>query len=479
MTGRLQRSKLKLTEIIKRVKLPAKASIYYLAASAAGKVVSFVITPFTTRLLGKENFGQFSLYMSLLGGVSVICSAFTSSSAVYKGLQNYKSRKNGYLIGVLWVCLAFSTAICTLLFTFMPFFKLKSFLLLPLTLQILCDTTVAVAMSGERFDYKYKTVATVALIIAILPPAMAIIILKIWGGGYIVRIYSMLFVSLCAAVYSLIKLFRGSEYKGKDVKYTIRSSLPLLPHSISSAISVQADKLIISALMGAAALAKYSVAYSLGIALQFTVSAIGSALTPWVIRRLDAGEADRISKLMLPMAVGYCALSLCLVAIAPEAMLILAPRDYLDALPALLPIALSTPLSFISSVTMVGLNYSGKGRYTVIISLLGTALCLFLNYTLIGKYGFIGAGITTLTVHTFTAVIGTLMLGRVKLGNMISLNKLYRPFLMSAVVGVLIFILSDKIVPRILMLLFPAVMLLYSIKSAAEMVIEKNGKVLS
>ena len=470
---------MKLTELVKRIKLPAKASIYYLAASTAGKVVSFVITPFTTRLLGKESFGQFSLYMALLGGVSVICSAFTSSSAVYKGLQNFKSRKNGYLIGVLWTSLAFSLVVCILLFTFMPFIKLNSLLLLPLTLQILCDVIVAVAMSGERFDYKYKTVAAIAIIVAILPPAMAIVVLKIWGGGYVVRIYSMLFVSMCAAVYSVVKLFRGSNHKANDYRYTIRASIPLLPHSISSAISVQADKIIISALMGAAALAKYSVAYSLGIALQFTVSAIGSALTPWVVRRLDAGEYDRISELMLPMAIGYCALSLCLIAIAPEAMLILAPKDYLDALPALLPIALSTPLSFISSVTMVGLNYSGKGGYTVIISLIATALCLSLNYTLIGKIGFIGAGIATFTVHAFTTLAGTLMLNRVKLGNMIPLRKLYRPFLMSGTVGILIFIFSDRVIPRIMMLLFPAVMLLYSTKSAAEMVIEKNGKVLS
>lgn len=466
---------MKLSELIKRIKLPAKASIYYLAASTAGKIVSFVITPFTTRLLGKENFGQFSLYMALLGGVSVICSAFTSSSAVYKGMQNF-GKKSGYLISVLWVSIALSLSICTLLFTFIPLVKLESYLLFPLTLQILCDVIVAVAMSGERFDYKYKTVAAIALINAILPPAMAIFILRTWGGGYVVRIYSMLFVSMCTAVYSLVKLFRGSKHRDLKVGYAFRSSLPLLPYSISSAISVQADKLIISSLMGAAALAKYSVVYSLGLALQFTVSAIGSALTPWIIRRLDAGEIERISALMLPMAVGYCALSLCLVAIAPEAMLILAPRDYLDALPALLPIALSTPLSFISSVTMVGLNYLEKGKDVIIISLVSTASCILLNYMLIKEFGFIGAGIATLTVHIFTAVASILMLSRAKLCGMVSLGDLYRPFLISATVGVLILTLRDNFMPRILSLLFPAFMLLFSAKKAAEMVIEKKKK---
>ncbi len=470
---------MKTKELIKRIKLPARASIFYLAASAAGKAVSFIITPFATRLLGKEEFGQFSLYMALLGGVSVICSALTSSSAIYKGLSIFKDRRRGYLTGVLGVSLAFSLLICILLFTLMPFLKLKSFLVLPLTLQIICDVIVAVAMSSERFDYKYKTVSAVALTAAIVPPVMAICILKIWGGGYIVRIYSMLFVSLCIAAYSLIKIFRNKGDKGSDLKFILRSSLPLLPYSTSSALSVQADKLIISALLGAAALAKYAVVYSLGIALQFTVSSIGSALSPWIIRRLNAGEADRIASLVVPMAMGYCALSLCLIAIAPEAMLILAPEDYLDALPALLPIALSTPLSFISSVTTVGLTYSGKGRYMVMISCVSTALCIFLNYTLIGRFGFIGAGLATLIYHTFGALLGSVMLGRVNLGEMISPKKVVRPFLISGAAGVLIYTLKDSPLPRILTLAFPALMLLFCMKKAIELVIEKNVKTVS
>lgn len=464
---------------MKKIKLPAKASIYYLAASTAGKLVSFLITPFTTRLLGKEEYGQFSLYMALLGGASVICSAITSGSAVFKGLQKFDDKKKGYLKGVLWISLGFSMIICTLLFALMPLIKLKGFLFIPLSLQIICDTVVAVAMSGERFDYKYKTVATVALAVAILPPAMAIFIIRTWGGGYLVRIYSMLFVSLCAAIYSLIKLFRFSGKERLEVEYALHSSLQLLPHSISAALSVQADKLIISSLLGAAALAKYAVVYSLGIALQFTVGAIGSALTPWIIRRLNAGENERISELVLPMTVGYCALSLCLITASPEAMLILAPKDYLDALPALLPIALSTPIYFISTVTTVGLNYSEKGGYLIAVSLISTLINLSLNFMLIGRFGFIGAGIASLVSHTATAILGGVLLRRARLGNMLSLGRLSRTVIACAAIGVLIWKIRELVLPRFFALLIPAVMLLYCIKKAGELVIEKQRKTVS
>lgn len=468
---------MKVTELMKRIKLPARASIYYLVASTVGKLVSLVITPFATRLLSKEDFGQFSLYMTILGSVSILSSALTSGSAIYKGIKDHGDCREGYLKGVFYVNIVFSLLLCILLLAFMPFLKLKRFFLIPMAIQILCDGVIAISMSSKRFDYKYKTVTYVAVTSAVLPPVMAIFILKRWGGGYVVRIYALLFVSLCLAAYSVAKLFRSKKRtKRGTVGYVIRSSAPLLPHSISSALSLQADKLFITAIMGSAALAKYSVVYSLGIALQFTVSAIGSAMTPWIIRRLDAGEEKRIAELVLPMATGYSALSLCLVAVAPEAMMILAPSDYLDALPAILPIALSTPLYFISSVTTVGITRSGRGGYAVITSAVGAALSVFLNYTLIGRFGFIGAGAATLICQGVTALLGVIFLERLGLGEMVSLGRASLPCLISGGLGLIIYLMRDSVALRLIALTIPAIMLLYCLRRAGELVIEKSSK---
>ena len=468
---------MKTKELIKRIKLPAKASIYYLMASAVGKIVSFVITPFSTRLLSKEDFGQFSLYMAILGGVSVLCSAITSSSAIYKGLKSYENSREEYLRSVLIVNVVFSAIIFMLLLVFLPYIKLKRFLLIPMMAQVLCDGIIAVLISCNRFDYKYKTVTTVAVISAVMPPTMAIFILKRWGGGFIVRIYALLFISVCLAIYSLSKLFKcGFGINKRQLGYVIKTSSTLLPHSISSAISVQADKLFITWLMGAEALAKYSVVYSLGIALQFTVVAISSAMTPWIIRRLDNGDTRTISNLVLPMIIGYCALSLLLITVSPEAMLILAPKEYSEALPAILPIALSTPFYFISTVTTVGITYSEKGRYMVIISTISTILCVILNYMLIGKYGFIGAGMVTLICQALTALLGVAFLKKARLGKIISLNKILVPCLGATNIGIAIYLMRQSIAARIIMLVLPTIMLLYCLKKASELVLEKGAK---
>ena len=468
---------MRIKEIIKSVKLPARASVYYLAASILGKIINFILIPFSTRLMSSEEYGQLSLYMALLGGASVICSAFSSSSAVYKGIKDHDENKSEYIKSVLWTSWGFSVIICILLFAFSPLLALKGILYIPLALQIICDTTIAVAMCSGRFYYQYKRVVVITVISVLLPPTLSIIILKTWGGGYLARIFSLLTVSVCLAIYCYVNILKtDSRTSIENVKYIVKNSIPLLPHTASSAFLVQADKLIITSLLGAAALAKYSVVYSLGMALQFTVTSISSALSPWLIRRLEARDEEKIRRLIFPMALGYFALSVCLIAIAPEAMKILAPPEYSDALPSLVPIALSTPFYFLSTVATVGLIQSGKGGFSIIISCINAVLCIGLNYSLIGSLGFLGAGIVNLVCHAVSAMLSIYMLGKFGHKRFISSRWVAMPFLLSGVLGLLIYGFSDSIAPRVARLCLPAIILIYCMMRVVSLVIEKDGK---
>ena len=73
----------------KELKLPARATLWYMSAAVIGKGVSFLSTPFFTRLMSGEEYGTFTLYITLLGVASVICSAVYSGSGVYRALQVY------------------------------------------------------------------------------------------------------------------------------------------------------------------------------------------------------------------------------------------------------------------------------------------------------------------------------------------------------------------------------------------------------
>ena len=455
------------------VKLPARASIWYLGASAVAKGVGFLITPFFTRMISGEAYGELTLYLSLVGIASVGCSAVNTGSAIYKEMKNFENERQSFLKSALLVSLSFSALICLVLFAFSPFFKLTPHLYIPLTLQIICDGIAAVALSSEKFSYRYKTVTLINLLSSVLPALITLALLKAVAGRIRIRIYALLTISVCIAIWSLIKILRsGSRANKKMAVSLIKSASPLIPHSISTALSGQADKLIIPYFLGAFALAKYSVIHSLGVALQFMVSAVGFALGPWMIRRLEGGEYKKISVLVAILLSVFSALSLCLIALAPEAMKILAPKEYLDAFPALLPIALTTPLVLFSSVVTVCLVHSNKGLSTVTVSLVGAVTNLILNFTLIPKLSYLGAGLAMFLSSLASTLTGLCLLLRARLGEVLSARKISKILIPTVALGTLLFLLFDLLALRVILLTVPAVMLLNAFYSLKGLIVE-------
>ena len=212
------------------------------------------------------------------------------------------------------------------------------------------------------------------------------------------------------------------------------------------------------------------------MALQFTVTALSSALSPWIIRRLKAAEQEKISSLTFPILISYLSLSICLVALAPEAMNILAPPDYLDALPALVPIALSVPLSFASGVLTVILVYFGKGGYTALVSSIGSAICIILNYTLISYFGYLGAGLSLLICQAFVAFSEVYAIKKIGFKDALPFNKILLCCLIGFLGCVGVYMLRERFILRLFFLIIPAFVLLLCLVRIKDLVFEKRGK---
>jgi O-antigen/teichoic acid export membrane protein len=455
------------------VKLPAKASIWYLASGILGKGLAVLTTPFFTRLLSPQQYGEYTLYITLVGVVSISSSVVSSGSAIYDGMKRFEEGIGSYLRSALLVSSAFSLGFCLLLFTFSFLFNVNILFFLFLTVQILCDCILSVFLCSRRFYYEYKEVAVISIVSSATSPVISIILLKIIGGDYRIRIYALLAVSLALAIYAIFRIYKEKGYFQRTMaKYLIKRSLPLLPHGIGSAVCAQADKLTITAVMGSSALASYSVVHSLGLGIQFITSALGSALWPWVIRRLSQNESDKVSELFSPLLYGLAGLNLCVISIAPEIMSILAPSKYMGAFSALLPISISALASFVSSAATVALVHKGLGRSVAIASISGTLSCIILNITLISSFGYLGAGLALLFSQLLTAIIEIIALKKAGLGQILPTRLLCTVFLISLGVGIAPLLFSNLLFARVLLLCVPAVMLTNSLLSAKRLVTE-------
>ena len=210
---------MKIKELFYRIKTPVRASAFYLGASVVGKAAGLLTTPYFTRVLKAEDYGKFSLYMSLLGGISVIVSAFNSGSAVYSGLGESSQNVGGYLKGVLAVSSVFSLLISLILLIFSPFFGIDRSIAFLLALQVLCDGVVATSLCLSKYKYRYARVFLISVISAALPPVIAAILIKKYGGGYVVRIYSLLVFSLLYFIF-----FMERKYKHGNISFFHRQT---------------------------------------------------------------------------------------------------------------------------------------------------------------------------------------------------------------------------------------------------------------
>lgn len=459
------------------LKRPAAASLWYIAASAVTKAVGVLSTPIFTRAMSEGEYGLFSLYMSWLGVGSVICSAISQGSVIYKGFEKYGNEKSDFLCSAYRVSFGFCALICILLFTFLPFSGIGYGLCATMSAQLLCDTAIAVGVAKRRYEYSYIKVVSIALAQAVAAPVLGIILIRGAGLGAMGRIMGLLGISLIIALPLTARAFSRWHYKKEADLYIIKRALPLLPHSVGAAVSAQADKLIITAYLGTAALAKYSVAHSLGAGLTMTVTALSAALNPWILRKLAKGQTKTVAEvtdcgmLMLSAAV------MLLVGGAPEAMLILAPAEYSEALPAVAPIAMSTIPAFAASVCTVGLVSREQGGKASLSAMAALAVSCLANLLFVPRLGFLGAGAALLLSQTVSALLGVYSLTKMGIAEILPLKSLLFAMAFTAIWTPLLTANTERLYVRLLLLVPAILIFLTAALKIKNLVIEKRPAV--
>ena len=464
---------LSVKKFTESLRLPARASLCYVFISVVTKAMGFLITPIFTRTLSEEEYGAFTLYISVLGAISILVSAITGGSTVYVGLGKFGKNVGDYYRSLICCAFSFSTAICILLFAFSPILKLNFIFCLLIFLQISFDSISGIYLSALRFSYVYKRVAAICIFEAVASPLIAIGLMSFGVNGAFSRILSLLTVSAVTAAYSLSQLLKkGGGVRPKMMKYTFRESLPHLPHTASSAVTGEADKFVITGALGAVALAKYSVVHSVSAGLTFVVSALGSALTPWVLRHSGKGDGKRVSEVLALVFRILGMLTLFLLAIIPEAVKFLAPPEYSEAIGAAFPIALSTLPSFLTSISTVGITHSEKSRYTVIISVTAAILNILLNFMLIPIFGYLGAGLALLLSQSAGATLALFYLRKCGKSYFSDTRELAATLSVTLFFGILISLCKDAPALRPLLLTVPAIITLNSLFVVKKYVME-------
>ena len=397
-----------------RLRVPARASLFYALAGLISRGLGLIFTPIFTRALSAGDYGIYALFL----GWETIFSAFATleigSGAIFCGFARFSGREGDFLKSAFFaLILAFSVLVLPVGFIIWRVSGLDLALIALMAVSVLCDAVSSLYLTYKRYSYKFVTVFIFNTLPAVFMPLLSLILIK--KSPYFARPLGYFVLSVISLLAVLILWRWRGKKDGDMVRYTLVTCLAILPGFLSSTVLTSADRLIIGARLGAEAVAKYSVAHSLGLALTFFTAGIYGALKPWITRKLKGGEDLVVwrvcGKILSLGAVG----TLLLASLAPELFRVLAPIGYSEALSEIYPLSLAVLPMFLASVYSSVLTYRGRGWLVSAVSIGAAAVSLALNLLLVGRFSYtVSALVFLISYVLLAAVLGYLENGKIR-----------------------------------------------------------------
>lgn len=448
-----------------KINRPAKASVFYTLTGAFERGTSFIFTPLFTRMLTPTEYGLYPLYTSALGIMSVLISLELGGGVIYRALSSRKKEEHGEVFCSSLAMIFISSGAFLLIFTLFPslgtlLFGLDRVTLLFMTAQIFLNGTLAVYFAGCRYSYNYKPPSLINILLALLSPSLSYLVIKIGSLRAEGRIVGTLFATALIALPVAVKLIRGGRVRPSIIKELFLTALPILPHFLATSVIMQSGKLIIGKYFGEGALAKYSLVFSLGFIFTVVTTGVGSGLSPWITRKLSCGAEHAVDIMTERLFSLFAVLTLLGVTFMPEALKVLAPPEYRDALGAVYPISISVLLSLLGTVLYSIALYYKRGGLVSLSSVGIAAAILGLHLLFTRRLGYGAAAVIQSIASLFTVLSYAFILGGVLKKHSFRLTSYLRTFAVAVAFTSLLFIFRRVLPARVTLALAFVLMLI-------------------
>ena len=390
----------------------AKASIAFFIASLITKGIGYITTPFFTRLLSSEEFGQVSVYLTWVQVFGIIAMFCLSYGVFNNGMVDFPEQRDEYSFSMLMlsnlITLCFSGIILALYPIISPWLDMDLPLLILMCVIFLFQPAYNFWTAKQRYELKYKWTVIWTVLSSLLSPTIAIICILLSDQN---KLYARLFGAevVLIVIYILFYFHLGFKAKWKvNVSFwkaALLFNLPLIPHYLSTYLLGSSNKLLISAIINDNAAAYYSVAYSVAAVVTIIWTSINTTLIPFTYEHCKEKNYKPISNITLPILGVFAVASGFLIMLAPELVAIMATEEYMEAIYVIPPTIGGIFFQVQYYIYANIIYYYKKPKYVMIASISATVINLVLNYIFISKFGYLAAGYVTMGCYLLQATI--------------------------------------------------------------------------
>lgn len=403
----------KVKELFKKyatISEAVKASIWFTVCNVIQKGIALLTTPIFTRIMTAEQYGQYTVYQSWYTIVAIFATLNLSAGVYNNGMIKWPEEKRKFTSSIQSLSTFVTIGLFLLYLVGLPFWNkmldMNPIFMFAMFAELLFVPAFNFWAAGQRFEYKYKTLVVVTVLMAIASPLIGVISVLLTEYKAEARVLSFVFVQVCIGlVFYIYNISKGKTFFDKKYwSFALSFNLPLIPHYLSQTVLGQADRIMISSMVGSGEAALYGVAYSVSMMFNIVTNAINNSFIPYTYKSMRDKkyvELKKNSSFLVGMIAAVCVL---VSAFAPEVIKIIAAPEYYDAHRAIPPIAISLLFIFISSLFGNIEFYFEETKFIMAASSVAAITNIVLNYYAIPTFGYIAAAYTTLVCYSLLAV---------------------------------------------------------------------------
>ena len=385
--------------------LQLKVSVAYVFCSILQRCLTFITMPLFTRLLTTEQYGQFTIFSSWQGILTIFITLNLAYGSFATAMVKYEDDRDGYLSSIQGITVFLAAVF---LLVYLPFrglwnglFELPTEFVCIMVAEIVAANALHVWTGKKRFEYKYVSVIAVTLFCSVACPTVAfLLVINSAERGY-ARILGYAMVNIAVGMVLFVwNLGRGKKFFDKKYwRFALGFNIPLLAYYLSQVVFNQSDRIMISHMVGKDKAAIYGVAYNLAMILNFVLNAVNNSYVPWFYEKLKAGKKEENRSISLVIACLMAVLLSGVIWFAPEIILVMAGKQYAEAVYVVPPVAVSLLLLFFSQL-FINVEFYYERKKELVWASIGAALVnLVLNFIFIRWFGFVAAAYTTLASY--------------------------------------------------------------------------------
>ena len=395
-----------------------KSGFWFVLANLIVRAMSLITTPIFSRLLTKAEYGEFSNISSWLH-IAIIVVTMRMEASFISAKFDYKDRLDQYNLSVLGLT-GISTAFWILLVNVLPglftgWLDMRLLYINLILVYCFFHAVVNVFQMNERYAYRYKQSVFVALFLAVSSTLLSILLVRHMQNRLSGRVLGSVIMTIAVGAVLLFRfVIKGRKIDAAIWPYVLKVCIPYVPHLLSLQILNSMDRIMIRKIWGAEDTAMYTIAYSCGHMVTLLMTSMNGAFAPWLGDKLMEGAHKEIRKISSYYILLFSVMAIGMMLLAPEVLLIMGGKKYLDARYVMPPVAMGCICQFLYTLYVNIEQYKKKTVGMAFASIGAAVLNYVLNLIFIPKYGYIAAAYTTLAGYLFLLVVHMLLVRKLR-----------------------------------------------------------------